>query len=292
MSGPSARRRAGFRGVVIQFVADLAQLLKVVGASHAHFVRCIKPNLNKKPVEWNDDVVTKQLRCSGVMEAVRVIAAGFPDRVPHFEIVGRFAMLVPGTDRPSIEREGEKQAATRTLRALGLREGEFVAGTTKMFLKAGVLADLRVMREKKITGNATYMQAHVRGMVARKLFRVLWEEEMERRRREEEERKRREEEERLRREEEERKKREAEEEKRKAEEAKKRAEEEARKKVRSLVITPSSRGGGAQAGRGLRLTLTLTPTLTLTLTLTLTRSRAARATTRPSRAWTPSRRAL
>ena len=185
--------------------------LQVIDSSETHFVRCIKPNLNKKPVEWNDDVVTKQLRCSGVMEAVRVIAAGFPDRVPHFEIVGRFAMLVPGTDRPSIEREGEKQAATRTLRALGLREGEFVAGTTKMFLKAGVLADLRVMREKKITGNATYMQAHVRGMVARKLFRVLWEEEMERRRREEEERKRREEEERLRREEEERKKREAEE---------------------------------------------------------------------------------
>ena len=183
----------------------------MIDTSETHFVRCIKPNLNKKPVEWNDDVVTKQLRCSGVMEAVRVIAAGFPDRVPHFEIVGRFAMLVPGTDRPSIEREGEKQAATRTLRALGLREGEFVAGTTKMFLKAGVLADLRVMREKKITGNATYMQAHVRGMVARKLFRVLWEEEMERRRREEEERKRREEEERLRREEEERKKREAEE---------------------------------------------------------------------------------
>ena len=36
-------------------------------------------------------MVTKQLRCSGVMEAVRVIAAGYPDRVPHFEILGRCA---------------------------------------------------------------------------------------------------------------------------------------------------------------------------------------------------------
>ena len=48
-------------------------------------------------------------------------------------------------------------------------------------------------------------------MIARKAFRILWEEEQERRRRAEEERKRKEEEERLRKEEEERLRREAEE---------------------------------------------------------------------------------
>ena len=54
-------------------------------------------------------------------------------------------------------------------------------------------------------------QSVVRGMIARKQYRILWEEEQERRRRAEEERKRKEEEERLRREEEERLRREAEE---------------------------------------------------------------------------------
>ena len=39
-------------------------------------------------------MVSKQLRCSGIMEAVRVIAAGYPDRVPHSEILGRFAALI------------------------------------------------------------------------------------------------------------------------------------------------------------------------------------------------------
>ena len=48
-------------------------------------------------------------------------------------------------------------------------------------------------------------------MIARKAYRVMWEEEQERRRRAEEERKRKEEEERLRKEEEERKRREEEE---------------------------------------------------------------------------------
>ena len=51
-------------------------------------------------------------------------------------------------------------------------------------------------------------QAVVRGMIARKAYRVMWEEEQERRRRAEEERKRKQEEERLRKEEEERKRRE------------------------------------------------------------------------------------
>eukprot|EP00966_Prymnesium_polylepis_P322517 7378774-Prymnesium_polylepis.1 len=34
------------------------------------------PNAEKAPDVWADEMVTKQLRCSGVMEAVRVIAAG------------------------------------------------------------------------------------------------------------------------------------------------------------------------------------------------------------------------
>ena len=40
-----------------------------------------------------------------------------------------------------------------------------------------MLNDLRVMRENKINGGAKGMQAVVRGMIARKKFRILWEEE-------------------------------------------------------------------------------------------------------------------
>ena len=99
----------------------------------------------------------------------------------------------------------------RTLQLLGLKEGEFIPGHSKMFLKAGILGELRTLRERKIFDGANKMQAAIRGMIARKLFRVLWEAELERRRREAEERRRREEEERLRREEEERLRKESEE---------------------------------------------------------------------------------
>mmetsp|Transcript_42752 Transcript_42752/g.125468 ORF Transcript_42752/g.125468 Transcript_42752/m.125468 type:complete len:1353 (-) Transcript_42752:1502-5560(-) len=205
------KKGAKFQGVVATFQHQLTELLAIIESSETHFVRCIKPNAEKAPDVWADEMVTKQLRCSGVMEAVRVIAAGYPDRVSHFEVLGRFGTLVTMGDRPSAERDGEKQAATRTLQLLGVKDGDYMIGNTKTFLKAGVLSFLRVMRERKINEGAKGMQAVVRGMIARKEYRTKWEEEQERKRREEEERKRQEEEDRLRREEDERRKVEAEE---------------------------------------------------------------------------------
>jgi len=131
--------------------------------------------------------------------------------VPHNEIIGRFGTLVSVAERPAVDRDGEKLTATRTLHLLGLTEGDYVVGNTKTFLKAGILNHLRVMRERKINDGAMGMQAVVRGMIARKGYRIKWEMEQERRRREEEERKRREEEERLEKEEEERRRIEADE---------------------------------------------------------------------------------
>ena len=47
------------------------------------------------------------------MEAVRVIAAGYPDRVPHSEILGRFAALIASDVRPSADKDGEKASASK-----------------------------------------------------------------------------------------------------------------------------------------------------------------------------------
>ena len=47
----------------------------------------------------------------------------------------------------------------RTLQLLGLKEGEYLPGHSKMFLKAGVLGELRTLRERKIHDGARGMQA-------------------------------------------------------------------------------------------------------------------------------------
>lgn len=136
------KKGAKFQGVVAKFQQQLAELLAIVESSETHFVRCIKPNLTKAPTVWEDEVVSKQLRCSGIMEAVRVIAAGYPDRVPHSEILGRFAALISSDERPSADKEGEKAAASKTLQLLKLDPKEFGASDSPPPLrpKRGVAA--------------------------------------------------------------------------------------------------------------------------------------------------------
>ena len=119
------KKGAKFQGVVAKFQQQLSELLAIVESSETHFVRCIKPNQAKSPRMWEDEMVSKQLRCSGIMEAVRVIAAGYPDRIPHSEILGRFAALISPDERPSAEKEGEKAAAAKTLQLLQLDSREF-----------------------------------------------------------------------------------------------------------------------------------------------------------------------
>ena len=77
----AGRRGGGFRGVALQFVAQLDALLRVVGSSAPHFIRCIRPNARKQAHLFDEELVLRQLRCGGVLEAVRVFSAGYPDRM-------------------------------------------------------------------------------------------------------------------------------------------------------------------------------------------------------------------
>lgn len=65
---------------------QLEDLLHLVGYSHLHFVRCIKPNHAKLKSFWERELVHHQLLCSGIFEAVRVVGMGYPDRLPHFQV--------------------------------------------------------------------------------------------------------------------------------------------------------------------------------------------------------------
>jgi myosin heavy subunit len=160
-----------FKGVAVQFEAQLQRLLRVLAAGNVHFVRCVKPNNDKKPRAFDDARVLDQLRCGGVTEAIRVFAAGFPDRVPFDAFCARYGPLVAEGAREA--RPPSAEAARALLGALGVAAGEFALGSSKVFCKGGLIQRLELRREQLLKVHAVRCQAAIRGMLARSRARAL-----------------------------------------------------------------------------------------------------------------------
>lgn len=92
--------------VGLQFKEQLTALLETLQTTNPHYVRCLKPNDVSRANTYDRERVLNQLRCNGVMEAVRVARAGFPIRMPHDEFVGRYFSLKRAKNPLTIKKPG------------------------------------------------------------------------------------------------------------------------------------------------------------------------------------------
>jgi hypothetical protein len=76
-----------------QFSGQLQKLRFRIDETHPHYVRCIKPNEQLQPNHFDSNIVVDQLRCGGILEAIRVSRAGFPQRYTFEHFVARFSVL-------------------------------------------------------------------------------------------------------------------------------------------------------------------------------------------------------
>jgi myosin-5 len=81
--------------VSTKFKSQLGQLMATISATNVQYVRCIKPNSGKSKEVFTMQMVVEQLRCAGVIEAIRISRAGFPHKVTHAEFTTRFGLLAP-----------------------------------------------------------------------------------------------------------------------------------------------------------------------------------------------------
>lgn len=65
-----------FVSVCSHFKKQLTELMALLNQLEPHYVRCIKPNPGSKPLLLDDLYALHQLKCGGVMEAVRISCAG------------------------------------------------------------------------------------------------------------------------------------------------------------------------------------------------------------------------
>jgi len=70
-AGSIAQRKEDKRSLGSQFKMQLNELVGLIESGKAHYVRCIKPNGERRPHTFDAPSVIRQLRCSGVTETVR-----------------------------------------------------------------------------------------------------------------------------------------------------------------------------------------------------------------------------
>ncbi|GAX83667.1 hypothetical protein CEUSTIGMA_g11092.t1 [Chlamydomonas eustigma] len=81
--------------IVIQFRRQLGELMSKLQAVQPHYVRCIKPNAYSAPGVFDQAYVLQQLKCGGIMEAVRVCCAGYSYKQPYLSFLDHFWPICP-----------------------------------------------------------------------------------------------------------------------------------------------------------------------------------------------------
>lgn len=79
--------------VGIQFSSQLQSLRRKIDDTSPHYIRCLKPNNLLVPDHFDVALIANQLRCAGVIEAVRVSRLGYPQRFSHNRFIARYKML-------------------------------------------------------------------------------------------------------------------------------------------------------------------------------------------------------
>ncbi|KAH1109949.1 hypothetical protein AAZX31_04G055100 [Glycine max] len=165
LSEESSRSSYKFSSVASRFKQQLQSLMETLNTTEPHYIRCVKPNSLNRPQKFENTSVIHQLRCGGVLEAVRISLAGYPTRRIYSEFVDRFGLIAPEFMDGSYD---DKDVTLKILQKLKLEN--FQLGRTKVFLRAGQICILDSRRAEVLDNAAKCIQRRLRTFIARRDF--------------------------------------------------------------------------------------------------------------------------
>ncbi|KAM3877480.1 unconventional myosin-Va isoform 3-T3 [Diretmus argenteus] len=163
-TGTSSREHK--KTVGCQFRNSLQMLMETLNATTPHYVRCIKPNDFKLPFSFDPKRAVQQLRACGVLETIRISAAGFPSRWTYQEFFSRYRVLMKQKDVLT----DRKMTCRNVLEKLVQDQDKYQFGKTKIFFRAGQVAYLEKLRADKLRVACIRIQKTIRCWLARKKY--------------------------------------------------------------------------------------------------------------------------
>ncbi|KAG8486860.1 hypothetical protein CXB51_020381 [Gossypium anomalum] len=186
-----------FSSIGSRFKLQLQQLMDILNSTEPHYIRCIKPNSDLRPEIFENVSVLQQLRSGGVLEAIRVKCEGYPTNRIFSEFLERFCILAPEVLKEKnwkrktyayffldlkdavwlssayevtafIFSVEENVACKSIMEKVGL--SNYQIGKTKIFLRAGQMAELDGRKAKLLGESAKVIQKQVRSRIAHKRY--------------------------------------------------------------------------------------------------------------------------
>nr|XP_060467782.1 unconventional myosin-Vb [Panthera onca] len=112
----------------------------------------------------------QQLRACGVLETIRISAAGYPSRWAYHDFFNRYRVLVKKRELANTDK---KAICRSVLESLIKDPDKFQFGRTKIFFRAGQVAYLEKLRADKFRAATIMIQKTVRGWLQKVKYRRL-----------------------------------------------------------------------------------------------------------------------
>ncbi|KAI1715922.1 myosin head (motor domain) domain-containing protein [Ditylenchus destructor] len=145
------------------------QLVESLMKCTPHYIRCIKPNETKRPLEFDSQRVLHQVKYLGLKENIRVRRAGFAYRRLFEKFLWRYAILCTET-WPKFNGPPRK-GCELICRSTNLSPDQYQLGNTKIFIKnPESLFLLEELRERKYDAYARTIQKAFRKFTANKHY--------------------------------------------------------------------------------------------------------------------------
>ncbi|XP_046897317.1 unconventional myosin-IXAa isoform X3 [Hypomesus transpacificus] len=147
-----------------QFQASLNKLMETLGQSEPYFVKCIRSNAEKLPLRFNDSLVLRQLRYTGMLETVRIRQSGYSIKYTFEDFVRHFRVLLP--EGTSASQEGIRHY----LRQADLAPDGFQVGRSMVFLRGADRQRLQARLHEEVLRHIVTLQRRFRARLERKNF--------------------------------------------------------------------------------------------------------------------------
>ncbi|KAL1512529.1 hypothetical protein ABEB36_002110 [Hypothenemus hampei] len=147
------------------FRHQLQALVDVLQSTTPWYVRCIKPNKDKLPNDYDEGLVLDQLKYLGMLDIIRIRKEGFPIHMSFEDFVTRYHCLSKGR-----LPQDSRQASLNIIESYNLPKTEWQLGKTKVFMRSHVHEPLEDNRNKMVKSKTILIQNTWRKYKARKEF--------------------------------------------------------------------------------------------------------------------------